>query len=105
MKGGIEVVIPCPYCNGPSTLFTSRDPRTGEAWLDHECPRCGGRQVPEAQMALGWARYEAIAEAVGIEPLYRHEGHWYGKWTGEEFELAPVPEGECDEFPAAEERP
>ena len=29
MTSGVEVVIPCPYCNGPSTLFTSRDPRTG----------------------------------------------------------------------------
>ena len=101
---GVEVVIPCPYCNGPSTLFTGRDPRTGEAWLDHECPRCGGRQVDEVQMALGWARHEARAGTM-IEPLYRHEGRWFGRTTGEEFLLAPVPEGECDYFPAAEARP
>jgi hypothetical protein len=56
-------------------------------------------------MALGWARYEAVAEAVRIEPLYRHEGRWFGRTTGEEFRLEPVPEGECDFFPAAEARP
>lgn len=99
MRGGIDIIVPCPYCRTPSHLFTGRDPSTGEAWLDHECSRCGGRQVPEVQMALGWARYEAVKGPADIEPLYRHESHWYGKVTGREYHLPEVPEGECGWFP------
>lgn len=102
MTAGVDFVIPCPYCQTPSFLWTSRDPRTGKALLDHDCPRCGPRTVEEEQMALGWARYEAMEGCARLEPLYRHDGQWFGKFTGQEYDLPEVPEDACDRYPGEE---
>ena len=96
-----EWIIQCPGCGCPGWLHFY------EGHVSHHCVGCGRREIPPEQVALGGARYEALARTVKaagmevspeIEPLYRKNGKWFGVWSRRERALTPVPEDEADLF-------
>ena len=104
---GVDWIIPCPYCGIPSHLHTVGIGPDGG--LVHHCQMCGPRELGIKEVAIAWARGEAVAERLrdegifysetAIEPMFRDaEGRWYGVWTRERIRPNPVPAGCCDRF-------
>lgn len=104
---GVDWIIPCPYCGIPSHLHTVGIGPDGG--LVHHCQMCGPRELGIREVAIAWARGEAISERLrdegifyaetAIEPMFRDsEGRWFGKWTRSRVHPNPVPVGCCDRF-------
>ena len=104
---GVDWIIPCPYCGIPSHLHTVGIGPDGG--LVHHCQMCGPRELGIKEVAIAWARGEAVAgrlrdegifySETAIEPMFRDaEGRWYGAWTRERIHPNPMPVGCCDRF-------
>ena len=104
---GVDWIIPCPYCGCPSHLHTHGIGAGGG--MTHHCQQCGSRELTAKDVAIAWARGEAVFERErqsghgcsesGIEPMFRDaEGRWYGVWTRQRMHPKPLPYGCCDRF-------
>ena len=104
---GVDWIIPCPYCGIPSHLHTVGIGPDGG--LVHHCQMCGPRELGIKEVAIAWARGEALSRRLrestvrypeqALEPMFRDaEGRWYGIWTRERIRPNPVPVGCCDRF-------